>query len=61
MKNKRLFSFITTIIMIFSVCTALPLKISVLLQASAAGVDNIATRADYLYNITWTAQTTVKG
>lgn len=61
MKNKHLFTFITAIIIVFSVCTALPVKISVPLETSASGMDNIAARADYLYNTTWTAQATVKG
>lgn len=36
MKNKRLFTFITTIIIMFSVCTDLPLKVAVPLKADAA-------------------------
>ncbi|MDE6540099.1 MAG: InlB B-repeat-containing protein [Ruminococcus sp.] len=61
MKNKRLFTLITAIIMMFSLCIILPVEVSVPFEASASGVDNIAARADYLYNTTWTAQTTVKG
>ncbi|MDE5557720.1 MAG: RICIN domain-containing protein [Ruminococcus sp.] len=61
MKTKRLFSFITAVIMVFSICTLLPVKIYVPFEASASGVDNIVARADYLYNTTWTAQATVKG
>ncbi|MDE5557541.1 MAG: RICIN domain-containing protein [Ruminococcus sp.] len=36
MKNKRLFSFVTAIVVMFSICMALPMKISVPLQADAA-------------------------
>ena len=61
MKNKRLFTLITAIIMMFSLCIILPVEVSVPFEASASRVDNIAARADYLYNTTWTAQTTVKG
>ncbi len=31
------------------------------LSVEASGVDNIVARADYMYNTTWTAQTTVTG
>lgn len=37
------------------------LLFGITINAEASGIDNIAARADYLYNITWTAQTTVKG
>ena len=36
MKNKRLFTFIMAIIVMFSICTTLPVEISVPLQADAA-------------------------
>lgn len=36
MKNRRLFSFVTAVIMIFSLCTFLPVKVSVPFEASAA-------------------------
>ena len=46
------------LVMIFSLFGVMP---KVELESSASGVDNIVARADYLYNITWTAQSTVKG
>lgn len=40
-------------------CCVIPTYFAASVHAS--GVDNIAARADYLYNIKWTAQKTVKG
>ncbi|MDE6780880.1 MAG: amidase domain-containing protein [Ruminococcus sp.] len=43
MKNKRFFSFITAVIMIFSLCTVLPAKVFVPFEASATGYNaNVA-------------------
>ena len=59
MKNKRLFTFITAVIMIFSVCTALPVKISVPLQASAAYENTHINTGNQRADIVAIAQTQV--
>ncbi|MDE6519888.1 MAG: hypothetical protein K2K91_05430 [Ruminococcus sp.] len=59
MKNKRLFSLITTIIMIFSVCTALPTKISVLLETNAVYENTHTNTGNQRFDIVAIAQTQV--
>ena len=60
--KKKVFSksmaWILSVVMVFGVF--LVGNISGI-TAKASGIDNITARADYLYNLTWTAQKNVNG
>lgn len=59
MKNRRLFSFVTAVIMIFSLCTFLPVKISVPFEASAAYENTYVNTGNQADDIVGVAKTQV--
>lgn len=64
MKHKYylgiLFAFLT-IISFFNVFSRNYIDHYYEITSYASGVDNITARADYLYNLTWTAQASISG
>lgn len=64
MKRDRFLSFFLAGLMLFSFLSVFPndsFSPFTMIEASAAEDNNIVARADYLYNITWTAQKDVSG
>ncbi len=59
MKSKRLFTFVTAVIMILSICTTLPVKVFVPLQASAAYENTHANTGNQRFDIVEIAKTQV--
>ena len=56
--KRRIISFILCLVMVFSMMPAL---FSNPVKAATTSQNNIVARADYFYNLTWTAQSTVYG
>ena len=61
--TKKIFSFLLSMVMCLSMVGVMPEFTSqiTVITAEAAGIDNITARADYLYNLTWTAQANMNG
>ena len=60
MKN-RLISIILCIVLLLSLLPAVPIITEQEAHAATASQNNIVARADYFYNLTWTAKSTVYG
>lgn len=59
--KRRIVSFILCLVMVFSLLPAVTVITEQQAHAATASQNNIVARADYFYNLTWTAQSTVYG